>query len=558
MYQALYRKYRPKNFEEVIGQNIVVQTLTNSIINNKISHAYLLSGPRGCGKTTIAKIFANLVNCENSDGKKVCNKCVYCTQKDNENMDIIELDAASNNGVDEIREINNKVNLVPSYGKYKIYIIDEVHMLTIGAFNALLKTLEEPPAHVIFILATTDPQKVPITILSRCQRFDLKKISQDKISERLNFICEKENIRHEDNVLNEIASLGDGCLRDSISILDQIISYTNDTITLKDVYEVNGILSQKHISVLMDNVIMNDINETLNLIGKYYNDGKNIIKITEEIINFLKNSILLKNKIEIENKNLYINVVNNYSLQELLNYITIMNETLIDMKKFSDAKLLLELAFIKIFNNKQNEVENTVEKIRSIDEEEKVEKNKIEQKQNKENLKVKIEEENNKNISNQFVTEKNTKELLQFIDIRVSNTLSNFSKKTTLELKEQLVKVMDYVLDKDYGNYASMILDGELKAASNEYMIFSYDNSHSANLFNQNIKKIEELLNLIFNKKYKVISVELENWNEIKQSFNNKTKKYTYREENIDIEEIVNKESNDDIKELFGEIVEYR
>ena len=235
-----------------------------------------------------------------------------------------------------------------------------------------------------------------------------------------------------------------------------------------------------------------------------------------------------------------------------------MNETLIDMKKFSDAKLLLELAFIKIFNNKQNEVENTVEKIRSIDEEEKVEKNKIEQKQNKENLKVKIEEENNKNISNQFVTEKNTKELLQFIDIRVSNTLSNFSKKTTLELKEQLVKVMDYVLDKDYGNYASMILDGELKAASNEYMIFSYDNSHSANLFNQNIKKIEELLNLIFNKKYKVISVELENWNEIKQSFNNKTKKYTYREENIDIEEIVNKESNDDIKELFGEIVEYR
>ena len=286
MYQALYRKYRPKNFEEVIGQNIVVQTLTNSIINNKISHAYLLSGPRGCGKTTIAKIFANLVNCENSDGKKVCNKCVYCTQKDNENMDIIELDAASNNGVDEIREINNKVNLVPSYGKYKIYIIDEVHMLTIGAFNALLKTLEEPPAHVIFILATTDPQKVPITILSRCQRFDLKKISQDKISERLNFICEKENIRHEDNVLNEIASLGDGCLRDSISILDQIISYTNDTITLKDVYEVNGILSQKHISVLMDNVIMNDINETLNLIGKYYNDGKNIIKITEEIINF--------------------------------------------------------------------------------------------------------------------------------------------------------------------------------------------------------------------------------------------------------------------------------
>lgn len=166
MYQALYRKYRPKTFNDVVGQDVIIRTIRNSIIHNRISHAYLFTGPRGCGKTTIAKILARTVNCKNLDGVQICNKCVCCTQNNNENLDIFEIDAASNNGVDEIRDINSKVKLAPSLGKYKIYIIDEVHMLTIGAFNALLKTLEEPPSHVIFILATTDPQKVPITILS--------------------------------------------------------------------------------------------------------------------------------------------------------------------------------------------------------------------------------------------------------------------------------------------------------------------------------------------------------------------------------------------------------
>ena len=181
MYQALYRKYRPKTFDDVAGQEVIIKTLKNAVINDKISHAYLFAGPRGCGKTSIAKIFAKLVNCKDIVDGMPCNKCVCCTQTNEQNMDVIEMDAASNNGVDEIREINNKVNLVPSLGKYKIYIIDEVHMLTIGAFNALLKTLEEPPSHVIFILATTDPHKVPVTILSRCQRFDLKKIPVDNI-----------------------------------------------------------------------------------------------------------------------------------------------------------------------------------------------------------------------------------------------------------------------------------------------------------------------------------------------------------------------------------------
>ena len=230
MYQALYRKYRPKILEDVCGQDIIVRIIKNSINKNQINHAYLFAGPRGTGKTSIAKIFARIVNCANSKDCIPCGKCPSCTEINN--SDIIEIDAASNNGVDEIRELRSKVNLVPAFGKYKVYIIDEVHMLTVGAFNALLKTLEEPPEHIIFVLATTDPQKIPETILSRCQRFDFKKISTESIVENLEKISQKENIEIETPALIEIARLSDGGMRDSIGMLDQARAYTNEKITV--------------------------------------------------------------------------------------------------------------------------------------------------------------------------------------------------------------------------------------------------------------------------------------------------------------------------------------
>ena len=196
MYQALYRKYRPKNFDDVVGQEVIIKTLSNAIKYDKVSHAYLFTGPRGTGKTSIAKIYAKILNCEHLDGLKPCEQCISCSQiNNNQNIDVIEIDAASNNGVDEIREIRNKIGLVPSNSKYKIYIIDEVHMLTNQAFNALLKTLEEPPSHIIFIFATTEPHKIPRTILSRCQRFDFKKISTKQIVDRLKHIAEIEKIK---------------------------------------------------------------------------------------------------------------------------------------------------------------------------------------------------------------------------------------------------------------------------------------------------------------------------------------------------------------------------
>ena len=274
-YKSLYRKYRPLKFEDVYGQEFIIKTLSNAIKNNKIGHAYLFCGTRGTGKTTIAKIFARSVNCLKPLDNMPCGKCEICLNENTDEIpDIIEIDAASNNGVDEIRELKNKIKLVPNLCKYKVYIIDEVHMLSTGAFNALLKTLEEPPEHVIFILATTEPQKLPITIISRCQRFDFKKINISDIKERLKFIAKEEKIKIDDLALDEIAKISDGAMRDAIGLLDQISSFTDSKITLEDIYMVRGSVSYNTILTLLDNLVDNNIKELLDIIDEIYLSGK--------------------------------------------------------------------------------------------------------------------------------------------------------------------------------------------------------------------------------------------------------------------------------------------
>ena len=282
-YVSLYRKYRPKCFAEVVGQDVVVKILKNSIFNNKIGHAYIFSGPRGTGKTSIAKIFSKAVNCLNTKDGDLCGNCDVCKLNFDDEIDIIEIDAASNNGVDEIREIRNNVKLLPSHLKYKVYIIDEVHMLSISAFNALLKTLEEPPNNIIFILATTEFNKIPATVVSRCQKFDFKKLTSNQIFERLKFILKEENKTLPDEVVNLISELSDGGMRDAINIVDQIVSMDKENINVDDVYNLIGDVNEQKIFDLLINIIKSNIKELLIMIDDLYNSGKNFISISNRL-----------------------------------------------------------------------------------------------------------------------------------------------------------------------------------------------------------------------------------------------------------------------------------
>lgn len=292
-YQALYRKYRPKNFDEVVGQTHIIQTLKNAIVQNRIAHAYLFCGPRGTGKTSIAKIFAKTLNCTNSQDAP-CGVCENCKMAANgSHPDIIEIDAASNNGVDEVRNLIDKVKYAPMQGKYKIYIIDEVHMMTSGAFNALLKTIEEPPAHVIFIFATTEPNKVLPTIISRCQRFDFNKVSMHDIKYRSSVVCKNEGIEIDENGLTLIAQLADGGMRDALSILDQCVAYCSSHIDVNDIRKIYGVVTSEDIGKLFYSVYKKDVDSFVKDIQKYSDMGMDIKRLTADFIHMLKDSLIL-------------------------------------------------------------------------------------------------------------------------------------------------------------------------------------------------------------------------------------------------------------------------
>lgn len=487
MYQTLYRKYRPLTFDEVYGQFVIIKTLKNAIMNNKLNHAYLFTGPRGTGKTSVAKILAKTINCENVNNAILCNNCVCCTQNNNNPIDILEIDAASNNGVEEIRELKSKINLVPSLGKYKVYIIDEVHMLSIGAFNALLKTLEEPPKHVIFILATTDPHKLPSTILSRCQRFDFKKINVEEMVNRMKYIVSKEKIEITDEALNEIAFLADGGMRDALSLLDQSIAYSVDKIKLSDIHEINGTITKKEIAEFMEEMLNNDIEKVFNKIDKYNMNGKDFIKLAEEIIEFLRNVMLKinvpilykENNMQELSKSLISKIDNNI----LLEYIKEFNIGIGEMKKSNNSKILFELIIIKLIDFKPKEIE--------------------------------------KNISN-IINENNIK------NIRINNTLCYFDKKLLLAFKNNINELKKYLSEEKYSKIISLVLDGELKAIGKTNMIFVFENNKLSDMFNDEIVVIEELFSEVFKEKFKVISVDGEEWEKIKIEFNNKNKKYKY------------------------------
>jgi len=294
-YQALYRVWRPRQLKDVVGQDHITKTLKNALLQDKFSHAYLFTGPRGTGKTSAAKIISKAINCEQAPVDEPCNQCDTCKGiQDGSIVDVIEIDAASNNGVDEIRDIRDKVKFAPSAARYKVYIIDEVHMLTTGAFNALLKTLEEPPRHVIFILATTEPHKIPLTIISRCQRFDFKRISAHSMIERMREIIETSEMRVDEDALSLIARASEGGMRDALSLLDQVISYSDDSVTAEDVLSIIGAVSQQLIHEVVQSIYSGNVGEGLAAIDTLMKEGKDANRFIEDLIFFFRDVLMVK------------------------------------------------------------------------------------------------------------------------------------------------------------------------------------------------------------------------------------------------------------------------
>lgn len=353
-YVALYRKFRPQRFEDVVGQEHITQTIRNQIKSGRVAHAYLFSGGRGSGKTSTAKILSRAVNCLHPVDGEPCNECEICKQALEGNLiDISEIDAASNNGVDNIRDIREEVEFIPTTAKYRVYIIDEVHMLSTGAFNALLKTLEEPPKHVIFILATTEPQKLPVTILSRCQRFDFKRISIENIIKRLNVICKESNIEIEDAALKIIAKMSDGAMRDAISILERCIADGDAKITEDKIRELVGIPEFEYLVDISNDLLDNNAEAILQDAEKVINDGKDIEVFIWEEIKFVRDLLMLQVSEDLviyktEEKEKMKQLLNKVSKQRLLNLIADLSTLQNNMKWASDREVIFEAGLIKI------------------------------------------------------------------------------------------------------------------------------------------------------------------------------------------------------------------
>lgn len=360
-YQALYRKWRPRTFDSVIGQESITDTLKNAIKRGKVSHAFLFAGPRGTGKTSCAKIFAKALNCTNLQDGEPCNECANCIAADKGSMpDIMEIDAASNNGVDEIREIRDKVKYAPTEGKYKVYIIDEVHMLSMGAFNALLKTLEEPPEHVVFILATTELQKVPATIISRTQRYNFKRISKDDLEKRMKYILDQENIKYEDKALAVIAQVADGGMRDALSILDQLLSYEKESVNYQDALEITGFAAKENIEKILLALLEQNPESALKLAQTELAQGASSKNILDELIEMATKSLMLI-KAGDDNQSTFLSEdfvqkIKDIPTNIFYRLITLANKALNDLRYTNQQQIPLEVFLVEA-GSKQEEQE---------------------------------------------------------------------------------------------------------------------------------------------------------------------------------------------------------
>lgn len=558
-YQALYRMFRPQSFEDVVGQEHVTKTLRNAISKGKQSHAYIFSGPRGTGKTSIAKVFAKAINClERSDGEP-CNECAICTGiTRGTNSDVIEIDAASNNGVDEIRNIRDKVKYAPSESKFKVYIIDEVHMLTTGAFNALLKTLEEPPAHAIFILATTEPHKIPPTIISRAQRFDFKAISHDEIVERLQFVADNQEIEYDHAALDFIAKASEGGMRDALSIMDQAIAFGDEHLTLQDALNVTGSVDAQALNDLLKEVVEGDVKTAFSTYHQFIAQGKEVNRLINDMIYFVRDTIMNKTS----NMDSEYDALMHFDLDTLYKMIDVINDTLVSIRFSVNQSVHFEVLLVKIAEMIKGEPEN-VQTVATTS---------VASEPNNEVLLQRMEQLENelKTLKSQGVVANNAKPQAKktaskgpqsknaFSMQQIAKVLDKANKEDIKQLKDHWQEVIDHAKSNDMKSLVSLLQNSEPVAASETHVLIKFEEEIHCEIVNKDDEKRENIENVVCNiidKTVKVVGVPADQWMRVRTEYLQNRKQGTSTEEN----RTATTTSPEDVdvvqkaKDLFGE-----
>lgn len=529
-YKALYRTYRPQTFDEVAGQEHIVKTLKNALATEKIAHAYLFAGPRGTGKTTMAKLFAKALNCEEGVGHQ-CNECKNCVSiMEGNHPDVLELDAASNNGVDEIRELIDKVKYGTILGRYKVYIIDEVHMLSTGAFNALLKTLEEPPEHVIFILATTEPHKILPTILSRCQRYDFTKVSEVDIKERLKAILINENVEYVEDAIELIVSLADGGMRDALSILEKVLAYSGNKLIVEDVLNIFALESKEEKIKLLKSIASHDMGDVLSRLNNYVTKGTDIKRLTEDLLSILKD-IVIYNSSNIGN---YLESLKEEEASELSRYISneqalkmidILLGAIKDYKNVTSINPLFEITLIKLTSLEEDAAKKVIieapkvekpfikEEVKPVDV--KVEEVKLPEPQKAEEISENpiAEPGFSSNItpvdSVIFLKDAEKEESFEISDELMIKVMAVSKKEIKAELVDGWKNIKKLSTDDKYGKAATLLIDGRPLVASPKVLILEYPLSKLAEKVNAKDMQLDlqTVVNHIFNKKMFIYAV---------------------------------------------------
>lgn len=521
-YQALYRVWRPKNFIDVVGQTHITRTLQNAIVQSKFSHAYLFSGPRGTGKTSAAKIFAKTVNCERSPVKEPCNECEACLGiQDGSISDVIEIDAASNNGVEQIRDIRDKVKYAPSAVSYKVYIVDEVHMLSIGAFNALLKTLEEPPKHVIFILATTEPHKIPLTIISRCQRFDFKRISQHSLVERMQYIVEEEGINVTNEALEAIALSAEGGMRDALSLLDQAISYSEEEVSVEDVLAVTGSVSQQMLSSIIDSLKDKNVKQVLQHVNILIQEGKDPGRFVFDLIYYLRDLLLYQSASGLEDileraipDETFQMLSKELSASWIQQTISTLNECQQEMKWTNNAKVLIEIAMLNICENQTKTSSIEVESIQALEQKVKELEKRFESLQQPVALSG-VEQSQAEQKRPQRSSQKNRYRVPYE---RIRNVLDNASKQDLTAIQNHWAGFMES-LKKNSPPAHAQLINSKPRAASDQALVISFKYEIHCSLAMENLQTIQQLLAGFIDKEVAIIPIPEANWQELREEY---------------------------------------